>query len=75
MLGHATRLMTGEEDNTSATHVAHLHQDRKHTCNAEPSQNEEPADKDRLTTPKITFRQHNTNTPTHARSRYQTDDR
>ena len=66
MLFQATRQMASEEDNTSATHVAHLHQDRRHTCNAEPSQNDEPADKDRLTTPKSTFRQHNTNTPCHA---------
>ena len=66
MLFQATRQTAGEEDNTSATQAAHLHQDRKHTFNTEPSQNENPVDKDRLTTPKSTFHQHNINTPCHA---------
>ena len=73
MLFQATRQMASEEDNTSATHVAHLHHDRKHTCNAEARRNEEPVDKDHLKTPKSTFRLHNTNTPCHAISSYQTN--
>jgi hypothetical protein len=51
MLCQATRLATGEEDNTSTTHVAHLRHARKHTCNAEARRNKDLIDKDRLTTP------------------------
>ena len=69
MLCQATRQMAGEENNTSATHEAQLHHDKKYTCNAEARRNKDSVDKDRLTTPKSTFRLHNTNTPTHAMSR------
>ena len=68
MLFHVARPTVGEEENTSATHVAQLQHDRKHTCNADTQQNTESTDQDYLKHQKLTFRQHNTNTntPTHA---------
>ena len=55
---HSTRPTAGEEHNTSATHVAQLHHDRKHTCNAEARRNTRSTDKDHIKTPKSMFRMH-----------------
>ena len=68
MLCQATRLTTGEEDNTSTTHAAHLRHAKKHTCNAEARRNKDLIDKDRLTTPK-TLQQHTHGCAVHAHIR------
>ena len=52
MLFHAARPTVGEEESTSATYVAQLHNDKKHTCNAETQQNTESTDQDHLKTAK-----------------------
>ena len=52
MLFHVARPTVGEEENTSATHVAQLQHDRKHTCNADTQQNTESTDQDYLKTSK-----------------------
>ncbi len=52
MLFHVARPTVGEEENTSATHVAQLQHARKHTCNADTQQNTESTDQDYLKTSK-----------------------
>ena len=53
MLFHATRPTVSEEESTSATYVAQLHKNKKHTFNAETQQNAESTDQNYLKTGKI----------------------
>ena len=56
MLFQAARPTVGEEESTSETYVAQLHNDKKHTCNAETQQNTESTDQDYLKTAKTHVR-------------------